>query len=519
MNIEKREITWKGLKLRSADTADGDSIVDGIAVPFGDIIDTWDGAETFDRDCVFDGIDEAKLCFEHGETIGRITKAESTDDGLRITARISDTTRGRDAMTLIRDGAIDSFSVGFIPIESAKDRDGITHRRKVRLLETSIVSWPAYQNAKMTKSASATVEQRKENMESTEEMMDLIQSMQEEQRGIKAEISKMGTKTAPTAIGGMYRDHGEYLRALARGDEQAMSLMKECRDLISVKDTGDTATWIADDLKLIEDRRKVSQLLTHDTLPATGMSMEYHVVTSDTTAVGKQETEGSALSFGKVAFGTKTADINTYGGYTTLSRQTIERSTTPMLNTALSALQNAYAKATEKAVRDHLYAEIKAQRDAEHDANKLDAPQLATMTIDDWVSLIIDASELADTRNVSLTRLAVSKDVLKALVKLKDTGDRFFNLSGDGTDTLGSFDLTGVAGTFMRVPVVLLPSADDGTASFIDPTSVTIWESGGPAQLTDGDVTGLTNSYSVYGYMAVATTHADGLIPVKFATA
>ena len=71
----------------------------------------------------------------------------------------------------------------------------------------------------------------------------------------------------------------------------------------------------------------------------------------------------------------------------------------------------------------------------------------------------------------------------------------------------------------MRVPVVLLPNADAGLASFIDPAAVTVWESGGPAQLTDGNVTGLTNSYSVYGYMAVATTHADGLIPVKFAAA
>ena len=82
------------------------------------------------------------------------------------------------------------------------------------------------------------------------------------------------------------------------------------------------------------------------------------------------------------------------------------------------------------------------------------------------------AFRLADDRNVSLTRLAVSKDVLKALVKLKDTGDRFFNLSGDGSDTIGSFDLTGVAGTFMRVPVVLLPNADAGLASFIDPAAV-----------------------------------------------
>ncbi len=518
MNLEKREILWKGLILRSdADNGAAD-VVEGIAVPFGDVIDTWSGAETFDRDCVFDGLDEAKLCFEHGETIGRISKAESADDGLRITARISDTTRGRDAMTLIRDGVLDSFSVGFIPVESQKDRDGITHRRKVRLLEVSIVSWPAYQHAKMTKSETTT-EQRKETMEDYNEMMDLIKSMQEEQRGIKAEISRMGANPAPCAIGSAYRSHGEYMQALAHGDEQAMDVMRACRDLIATSDTGNTTTWIKDDLRLIQERRKVSQLLTHDTLPATGMSMEYHVVTSDTTGVGQQTKEGDELTFGKVAFGTKTADINTYGGYTTLSRQVIERSTTPMLNTAITALQQAYAKATEKAVRDHLYKEIKAQRDATQDANKIDVPQLSKMTIDDWVALIIDAAELADERNVSLTRLAVSKDVLKALVQLKDTGDRFFNLSGAGTDTIGSFDLTGVAGTFLRVPVVLLPNADDGLASFIDPAAVTIWESGGPAQLTDGDTTKLTNSYSVYGYMAVATTLSDGLIPVKFAAA
>ena len=71
----------------------------------------------------------------------------------------------------------------------------------------------------------------------------------------------------------------------------------------------------------------------------------------------------------------------------------------------------------------------------------------------------------------------------------------------------------------MRVPVVMLPKAEAGTAAFIDPASVTVWESGGPTQLTDGSVTKLTNDYSVYGYLSVATTLADGLIPVKFAAA
>lgn len=46
---------------------------------------------------------------------------------------------------------------------------------------------------------------------------------------------------------------------------------------------------------------------------------------------------------------------------------------------------------------------------------------------------------------------------------------------------------------------------------------MTVWESGGPTQLSDGDPTKLTENYSVYGYMAVAATHPLGLIPVKFA--
>lgn len=119
-------------------------------MPYGQIIDTWDGAETFDHDCRFDDIESAKLCYQHGELIGRITGAESRDDGLHITARISDTQRGRDVVELLRDGALDSLSVGFIPLENEMDKAGITHRKRVRLLETSVVSWPAYESAKIT---------------------------------------------------------------------------------------------------------------------------------------------------------------------------------------------------------------------------------------------------------------------------------------------------------------------------------------------------------------------------------
>ena len=526
--MNRHEIGLKGVCLRAADDGDGRTL-EGLAVPFGSIINTWDGTETFDSDCVFDDVDSAKLCYQHGELIGRITSAEARDDGLHITARISDTQRGHDVVALLRDGALDSLSIGFIPLENDVDRQGITHRRRVRLLETSVVSWPAYEAAKITSQRSAEPlkdmsktgrNEESENPRMDKEIAEMLEGIKDEQRSMKAAIAKTGTTESPEIVGGEYRTAGDYLQALYRGDEAAVRLMHECRDLIATGDTGNKVAWIKDDLRLIEMRRKVTNILTHDTLPDKGMTMEYNVVASDTTAAAKQSSEGSELQFGKVTFGTKSASIDTYGGYTTLSRQTIERSTTPMLNTALAALRNAYAKATETAVRKYLYDTIAAQRDASENANKIDAPaKLAAMTIDQWASLIMDAAELADDRNVSLTRLGVSKDVMAALIKLKDTGSRFFDLSGDGSDTLGDFDLTGIAGKFLRVPVQMLPKAPAGTACFIDPESVTVWESGGPTQLSDGDPTKLTENYSVYGYLSVAATQPLGLIPVKFAAA
>ena len=114
---QHREIAYRGLRLRKATEGDGRTI-EGVAVPFGDIYnDPWEGAETFDRDTVFNNSDTAKLCYQHNELIGAITSAENRDDGLHITARIADTQLGRDAVALMDEGALDSLSVGFVPLE------------------------------------------------------------------------------------------------------------------------------------------------------------------------------------------------------------------------------------------------------------------------------------------------------------------------------------------------------------------------------------------------------------------
>lgn len=534
--MEARTLNVTGLRLRDTnDTGDGMTL-EGVAVPFNQRYALFsDYAEVIDPDCDFGTRKTVKVSREHGDLIGKLTDMRSEADGLHVVAKLADTESGREAAELVREGVYDGFSIGFRPVENRviDSDDGVTevHRRKVDLFEVAVTGIPAYPAAEITSQRSQTTTTNNESeapsMGNDNEQRDVnerLEAFGEELRGIKATVAAGIQTTAPAELGGEFRTAGDYLKALS--DERnadhaaAIDLMRQTRDQIVTGDTGNTVAWIANDLRLIEQRRKVTNILTRDTLPATGMSMEYNVVSEDTTAAAKQTAEGTALTFGKVKFGTKTADINTHGGYTTLSRQTIERSTTPMLNTALKALNNAYAKSTENAVRTYLYDLIKSQRDATDNPNNITAPAaLNAMTPDQWAGLILDAAEVMDDRNAAMTRLGVSKDVALALIKLKDSGNRFMDISGKGGDTIGAFDLTGVVGDLMRVPVYLLPKAPTGTAAFIDPTAVTVWESGGPTQLSNTDPVNIVDNYSVYGYMAVAATFTDGLLPVKFAAA
>lgn len=531
--MEARTLNVTGLRLRDTnDTGDGMTL-EGVAVPFSQRYALFgDYAEVIDPDCDFGTRKTVKVSREHGDLIGKLTDMRSEADGLHIVAKLADTESGREAAELVREGVYDGFSIGFRPVENRviDAADGVTevHRRKVDLFEVAVTGIPAYPAAEITSQRSQTTTTNNEseapsmgNDNTQRDVNERLEAFGEELRGIKATVAAGIQTTAPAELGGEFRTAGDYLKALS--DERnadhaaAIDLMRQTRDQIVTGDTGNTVAWITDDLRLIEQRRKVTNILTRDTLPATGMSMEYNVVSEDTTAVGKQTAEGVALTFGKVKFGTKTADINTYGGYTTLSRQVIDRSTTPMLNTALKALNNAYAKATENAVRTYLYDLITSQRDAAEHPNNITAPAaLDAMTPDQWAGLILDAAEVMDDRNAAMTRLGVSKDVALALIKLKDSGNRFMDISGKGSDTIGAFDLTGVVGDLMRVPVYLLPKAPTGTAAFIDPTAVTVWESGGPTQLSNTDPVNIVDNYSVYGYMAVAATFTDGLLPVKF---
>ena len=79
--------------------------------------------------------------------IGKATSLEERDDGLHGAFRVPPTAEGDDVLTLVREGVLDSFSIGFKPVRDRRERDGVVVRAEAALLEVSLVPIPAYAGA------------------------------------------------------------------------------------------------------------------------------------------------------------------------------------------------------------------------------------------------------------------------------------------------------------------------------------------------------------------------------------
>lgn len=71
--------------------------------------------------------------------------------GLYVEGELNlDTLRGRDALTLLKQGALTGLSIAFIPDSSTPNRDGSRTITKASLFEISLTPIPAQQLAQVT---------------------------------------------------------------------------------------------------------------------------------------------------------------------------------------------------------------------------------------------------------------------------------------------------------------------------------------------------------------------------------
>lgn len=470
--------------------------VTGLAVPYGQVTTVGSYRERFERGAVKDS-EAALLFYGHTEPIGKLVEAEDTEDGWKIRAKISKTPRGDEVMTLLRDGVLTKFSVGFQPIEERND-NGVVVRTNVRVHEVSVVPLPAYAGAEIQEVRASNTNTQENAVTDNVTSADLVE-VRESVEDLERRMAVLSTSPAEESAV-EYRGIGEFVKAIASGDERAI---RAYEGIVS-GDSVSTPSFIDRTVRMVQERQRVTNVFSRGTLPATGNHVEFIQLDENTIQVGVQSGEGEDLPFGKVSLTTDTAPVKTLGGWTSLSRQTIERTDANILDTAFNALAIKYAKAVENQVRATVTTLLAT------------APEVTgtAATADGVVNVLLDLVELYDEKGYALNGLFVSRDVLEDL-RAAGKDEALLQISGAPTDKAGTITVTSLSGEVAGIPFYLYPNAPAGTFFAFDSQAIKVLESpGAPVRLQDDNIVNLTRDFSVYGYLAVAPVVPDAITKV-----
>lgn len=485
------QLEIREMSVRSVNTEE--RTITGIAVPYGQATSIDGYKERFEPGAFGDS-SEVKLFYGHKEPIGRVTEGKDTDEGYEITARISETERGNEVYTLMRDGVLNRFSVGFIPVEHRMDGDTVI-RTKADLKEVSVVAFPAYEGAKVSEVRESQTINNKEGRNMSDEIKYAPESEVADLRGsfedLERRFAMIGESNSDNAP--VFRDGGSLLKALAANSQEA-------RDFATTANADIQPAWVTDDLRLQVENRNIVNLFSRSALPSSGLVVSYKKVSAVSGAVGVQGAEGDSLPYMEVTLDDASANVKTYGGYVSLSRQAIERSETSLLNVSLRYMANQYAKATNDAARAAFVG-----------GTYTNTETLTSDTAANWIDLVVDSVDKIhnNSKGSEAQFILVSSDVYKRLAHMVGSDNRpLFSISGQSVNSLGSANL--VAGTLSiaGLPVIKDPALAANSCYVAASDALTVWESSGaPFALTDQNIITLTSDFSLYGYMAVGITN------------
>jgi HK97 family phage prohead protease len=491
------------------DTLEERTIV-GLAVPYGQEIELMGNMKERFEPGAIDGVEDVKLFYGHEEPIGKVISGRDTPEGYEIVARISDTPRGNEVYTLLQDDVLNRFSVGFFPVVDRKEGQTIV-RELVDLKEVSVVPFPAFEGAKITEVRSEAeaeaelvdetpIETESETMSENIELD--VRSVQDEVAELRRVIESGKTVEMATPATHKFRSQGEFAKALAKGDADAIQLT---RDASTSDDTVALPGFLGYIDNLIDFNRPTLSAFSRAALPAAGLTVEYAQVTANTLTVGVQDPENEELAFGNLTIASESANVITYGGYTSMSKQTIERSSVNYLDTALRALSIAYANATNKAVVDLVEAQ-------DYTGKRWD---VSAGTVEALIGGIADASAFI-YKNTGLRpeAIMVGTGAYKFLLQVAgEDGRPVVVVDGAGFNNVGSANIPGLSGQLFGLPLIVDPAIATNRCFVANSAAIQTLESAGaPVRLTADDITTLTDSISVYGYMAMTIPFSDALV-------
>jgi HK97 family phage major capsid protein len=457
-----------------------------------------------------------KLLLEHDRTrpIGKLIAHEVTDSGIVATFKIAETTAGNDALVEAATGMRDGFSVG-VKVDAWDNQDGVMVISKSSIVETSLVTDPAIDSARVAEVAAS------EDSVTSEEVTDTNKQSEGEQ------VSDTTVPEAPAVIEAVEATNveaaaapkpafyttprinknltaGQFLEAnikAAMGDDEAKTIVKATNDTST--NTGLTlAPHMSEFITTSIDGRPAVDAVSRGVLPASGMSFTIPKLGTAPTVDG-DSTEGEALGGTEMASTYITVDVKKAAGLQTISWELLDRSSPAFYDELIKELNYAYAKATDRALVSKLIAD-----------GTQGSTQAATIAgLKAFIAKETPAAYLAAGKFAR--NLIANTAWWETIISAEDTTNRPLFIAAQPQNSPGNVGVNSLTGTVMGQNLYVDPHSSittliDDSAFLVVPEAVTFYE----APKTQVQVQALANGrlqVAVYGYYAIATKVGAGI--------
>jgi uncharacterized protein len=364
-----------------------------------------------------------QMFHDSSKVIGTVTERVETEEGMLFSARISETALGSEALVLASDGALREVSVGVTPIKFKYDKEGVMIVTAARWDELSVVAQGAF-DAPILEVA-ASIPHEEEEISTIEEAapQQETETMNEKVEAPAVVEASAATQTIFATAKREFKmpSAAEYISAFATGGDQWRAMSEGIRAAAPDVVTGDLDGILP--LPIVQPtynnfigRRPVVDAVGAKAMPQGGKVFIRPEVTTH-TSIGVQSTENATLTAGQFVVSDRQVTKGTYGGYVSLSEQSIDWSTPEVISLLLDDMGRIYANETDNVAADNLKTGTTVTRNFSG-ASSLDPAY--------WVGWIAGAAQtILSSSNGNLpTHLFVNPEWWGVLLQLSDTSDR-----------------------------------------------------------------------------------------------
>ena len=334
--------------------------ISGLIVPMGtgEVGHTNLGGAVFEAGSIdVTDISKIKLLSQHDmkKPVGRMTAAEVRPDGIYATFKLSRSTGGNDALIQAQEGLVSGLSIGAEIIASKPSRNGHMVVTAAKLKEVSLVTEPAFKSAQVLEIAAEETLPVEETPQTESETV--VEDTTVEATPVEAAAVEAARPTVTAMVYSKPRinlSNEAFLENSIRaqfGDENARQYLAAASDTTTTEVAGLVPTRQLTEIinnKSTAGRPSIDAIST-GTLPDAGMKFQIPRVKAVPTVAAAAEK--GAFSDTQVEIEYLDVTVAKYAGMQLFDVEVLDRTSPAFFAELQSLMADAYAKATNVAVR------------------------------------------------------------------------------------------------------------------------------------------------------------------------